>query len=202
MNYLTKISGLLAGSALFCSAQVYVLDNFNSGTATGSVNTNSSWNGQVTQGATTLSVGGTAKDDSGWNYVFADLTDLSAYNYVAITAQRDAGNVAANLSLSLMDDDSGNFSTITFNTSLFSVGSMTTVVLPVTWTWPGNAIASWNLGGGQPNPGTVAFRMTFDNVQLQTTSAVPEPSTYAAIVGIAAIAMVAYRRRQARAIAV
>ncbi len=197
MNYSLKLIGLLATSALFCSAQVYVLDNFNTGTATGSVDANTSWNGQLTQNVSTLTVGGTAKDDSGWVYTFGAPVDFSAYGYVALTAQREAANVAANMSLSLMDDVSGNSTTITFNTSLFSVGSLTTVVLPITWTTASDAIAGWNLGGGQATPGLVAFRMTFDNLQLQTTSAVPEPTTYAAIFGAAAMAMVAYRRRQA-----
>src|SRR4051812_42025872 len=120
MNRLYKTLTIFAVLATAGFAQVFVLDNFNLGGATGAVDGSTSWTGQVTPGANTITVGGTAKDDSGWIYTFGSLTDLSAYHYFSITAQRDSGNVAGNLSITLADDNGSDFTTITIATSSFA----------------------------------------------------------------------------------
>jgi hypothetical protein len=53
-------------------------------------------------------------------------------------------------------------------------------------------ITGWSLGGG--GLGTENFRMTFDTLAF-TTSAIPEPSTYAALLGLTALALAALRRK-------
>ncbi len=48
------------------------------------------------------------------------------------------------------------------------------------------------------NPGTAGYFMRFSHSDVQNLSAIPEPSTYAALAGLASLALVAWRRRQAK----
>jgi hypothetical protein len=75
---------------------------------------------------------------------------------------------------------------------------MSTVYIPVSWTSGIDVsnITGWSIGGG--DVGTTAFHMTFDNLAL-TASAVPEPSTYALLAGIACLGFIVIRRRLAKA---
>lgn len=193
------LAALLLGAS-HLSAQV-TLDTFDLGSSTGSVNTSTSWNNNVTTSSTFITVGGTANDDSGWSV--ANLTlNGSAYSYVAITARLESGNAASLLKVTF-EDDAFEALTVQVATSSFTTGAFTTVYIPVTWTSPFNAsaISGWNIGGGAASPGLAAFRMSFENLSLSATNGtpIPEPSTYAAIFGALALGFVAYRRRQARA---
>jgi hypothetical protein len=188
----TKIATLIA-SLLTASlpAQTVLLDNFNTGTASGAVISGTSWVGQVTQGATSLTVAGTAKDDNGWGATFSAV-NVSGMNYLNITAQRDAGNVAPTLSIQLLDENL-NSEVFTTPTSSFLVGAMSTVSIAIS-SWGSldpARITDWNIGGG--GVGTVAFRMTFDNLAL-SAAAIPEPSAVAALAGVAALGLAALRR--------
>lgn len=186
--------------ATFSQAQVFVLDNFDSGSASGAVNPSTSWSGNVTQNSTTITVGVNAKNDSGWGLSYgSSLQNFSNWNFIAITGQIDAGNATTSISVGFFDDngDSQAFSVLT---SSFQLGTPTTVYIPLVWsTVDPTLIAGWNIGGGAPSPGQNTFRMTFDNLALTLTStpAVPEPSTYAQIaLGLGALGFFAYRRRK------
>jgi len=191
MNKRITILSALAICVVSVNAQTILLDNFNLGTATGAVVGGTSWVGQVTPNATTITVGGTAGDQNGWAATGQNI-DASAMNWVAITAQVDSGNVAASVAVRFTDaslvSEIVNVSMISFTSSL------TTVYIPVAWTSgiDNSAITSWSIGGG--NVGSSTFHMTFDNLAL--TTAVPEPATYAVIFGALALGFVAYRRRQ------
>jgi hypothetical protein len=198
MNRILKAStGIFVAlvMSLSLSAQSLNLDDFGNGTTTGEVISGTSWVGQLTQNATTLTVGGSALSDSGWGAVNLALPDLSTFSFVALTLELLGDNTAANIFVTF--DDGGDFQTVTFNTSSFSVGAMTTVYVPIAWTINTATVEAWNIGGGIPPPGTgsPAFRMIFDNLAL--TSAVPEPSTYAMIAGVLVLGLAAWRRRVA-----
>jgi len=197
-----KVLVLLLGAiaAPMLSAQSYTLDDFNTGTTTGSAISGTSWVGQLTQGATTLTVGGAALSDSGWGAVNLTLPDVSSYSFVALTLQLSADNAASNIFVSF--DDGSSVQTVTFQTSSFSQLAMSTVYVPVAWTINTTTVEAWNIGGGEapPGTGTPAFRMAFDNLALSATGApVPEPSTYALIAGCLALGAVVWRRRSVRA---
>jgi hypothetical protein len=187
------ISLLFLCSVVGAQAQI-ILDNFNTGTATGAVVGSTSWVGQVTQNATTITVGGTANDDNGWGTTSASV-NATGMSFVTFTAQRDSGNAASSLTIQF-EDVSLNTQVYSFSTSAFSIGSLSTVSVALAWTggFDPTQITGWNIGGGAASPGSSAFRMTFDNLAL---TAVPEPSTYAAILGGLALGFAAWRRRSA-----
>ena len=174
-----------------------LLSSFNGAPADGATLSNSSWVGQVTQNTGTLTVAGTAVDDNGWGARGLSL-NASAMTYLAITAQRDTGNLAPTLFFQF-EDQSIRTRVLSLSTSLFAIGAPTTVhvALP-SWTidFGSNALSGWSLGGGgvSSSDTTVAFRMTFD--QIAFTSAIPEPATTAALLGLAALGAVAYRCRR------
>ncbi|WP_438480137.1 PEP-CTERM sorting domain-containing protein [Oleiharenicola lentus] len=197
----TAFTLLFLGVAASAFAQTLLIDDFNVSVTSGegTVNASSSWAGQVTQGATTIVIGGTAKDDNGFEYFPASFLNLSAFNQITVVGQRDVGNVATSFALSFDSFDGENFTTqvVSVAMSAFNIGSLTTVNIPVAWTIDATNIAYVSFGGG--SIGSAAFRMTLDNLAATTSvSAIPEPSTYAAIFGAMALGLVAYRRRQAR----
>ena len=161
----------------------------------GATRTGTTWVGQVTQNATTLTVAGTAADDNGWGASGLSL-NAASYTSLTLTAQRDAGNATPTLFLQF-EDRSSRTKIISVSSSLFALGTPTTVQVPLSgWTidFGPSDIAAWSIGGG--SVGTVAFRMTFDEISFGT-SAIPEPSTYAVLFGLFALGLVGYRRRAA-----
>lgn len=190
-----------ATCAATVSAQTLLLEDFgDGGNTTGSVISGTSWVGQLTQNATTLTVGGTALSDSGWGATGLTLGNLSSFAYVALSLQLAPTNAATSIFVTF--DDGSSVQTVTFLASSFSTSAFTTVYVPITWTINPATVEGWNIGGGAAPPGTgsPAFRMTFDTLQLSVSGApIPEPSTYAAIFGALALGFVAYRRRSLRA---
>jgi hypothetical protein len=180
----------------FTTPSSILLSNFGPDIGSGSVRAGTTWVGNVTQHATSITVAGTAADDNGWGASGLSL-NASGQSYLTITAQRDAGNLAPTLFVQF-EDRSSRTKVFSVSTSLFAEGTPTAVQIPLTgWTidFGVNDIAAWSIGGG--SVGTVAFRLTFDDLSF-TTSAIPEPSTFGFLAGLAALGAVAYRRRRAR----
>lgn len=192
MKHLIRIPALLILATAALSAQTIVLDNFNSGTASGATKSGTSWVGQVTQNSTTITVGGTAQNDNGWQDTGLAL-NLSGMNYIYVTAQRDTGhNATANFVVEFIDSSlaSQQFSV---STASFLVDSQSQVQIGIgSWTIDATNITDWTIGGGSTP--TLAFRMTVDDL-IVSASAIPEPSAFAALGGVLALGFVAYRRR-------
>jgi len=191
MKKLTIALGLFALAGV-AQAQTIVLDNFNSPGASGSITVGSSWVGQVTVNPTTITVGGSAKDENAWS-VPNTVINATGMNFIAITASVDAGNLAPNIVVGF-SDGALDHDVFSVNTSLFT-SSLSTVYIPVAWTSVDPTdVEEWDIGGG--TNGITTFHVTFDNLAFSATGPIPEPATYAAILGATALGFVAYRRRR------
>ena len=164
---------LLASFAFFggvaCSAQSLVLDSFNAGATAGSVRAGSSWVGNVTQNATSITVGGTATDVNGWGATGLSL-NASSMAFIAITGQRDSGHAATRFSIQL-EDRNLNTQVLSVSATAFSAGALTLVQIAIPrWNSGFDAahITGWSIGGG--GLGLAAFRMTFDQLAFTATT--------------------------------
>ena len=79
-----------------------MLDNFNTGAATGSVRPGSSWVGNVAQNSTSITIGGVATDVNGWAATGLSLS-ATGMNFLTVTGQRDSGNAAPMFAVQLQD---------------------------------------------------------------------------------------------------
>lgn len=189
-----------AMTALSGSPSSVAVASFGGDTGSGAVLAGTSWVGNVTQNAGSITVGGSARDDNGWGARRLSL-DATGMNFIAITAQRETGNQAASLFLQFEDRDLRT-QVFSVSTSEFAVGVPTTVHIPIgTWTvnFGSAAIASWSIGGGGVGSGVgaEAFRLTIDELSF-TASAIPEPATYATVCAIIALGCALRRRGRRR----
>jgi hypothetical protein len=192
------LSHRISEPARALSSSTIVLDSFDAGSANGSVRPLTTWVGQVTQNPTSITISGTARNDNGWGANSLNL-DATGLTFLNVTAQRDPGHAGSSLFLQLEDRAaSTNTHVIAIDTSLFAIGSPTMVQVPIGAYSPqflANAIGSWSIGGG--GVGTDDFRMTLYNLEL-TATAIPEPATVAAGLGVAAFGVGLLRRRRSR----
>jgi hypothetical protein len=158
------------------------------------------WAGQQNPG--TYSVTGTTSDDSGLELYsfdpsgFWDLTGLTA---LSLTAQADPGNEAATFLISLYDAND-NSATAYFESSTFAGASLVTGVSTLTYSdgFDPASVGYFRISGGEFF-GSTPLALTFDQVTAQSASAVPEPATYAALLGLLALAgTLGWRHRQIR----
>jgi hypothetical protein len=191
------LSFSLALLASRAGAQI-VLDDFTTGTqpGEGAALGTGSWVGQVTQNATTITVGGTAHDDNGWGVFNLPAFDASALHSIVITAQLDAGNAAPSFNVQFFDDVFGG-QAFSISTSAFVTGVMTTVTIPLgPWVSADpTQLSAWTIGGGNSATNGPFLHMTFDQLAL-TPSAVPEPATSAALAGVLVLGITLWHRRR------
>ena len=144
-----------------------VLDPFTSGATTGSVVAGTSWVGNITQNAGSITVGGTATNVNGWGASGLAL-NTTGLGFLTITAQRDAGNAASSLALQLVDAQL-NTRVVSVNTAAFTVGTPTTIQVQLPAASGGfnpAQVTGWSLGGG--GLGTELLRLTLDLFSLDT----------------------------------
>ena len=156
------------------SAQTIIIDTFNSGATTGSIRAGSSWVGNVTQNATSITIGGTATDVNGWGATGLSL-NATGMNFLTVTAHRDPGNAASKFAVQF-EDQAVNTHVISVPTSAFAVGTPTQVQVPLPATSGGfstSQIGSWSLGGG--GLGLELLRLTLEalSFDFMPTAGVP-----------------------------
>lgn len=208
---------LLVTGAALARGQI-VLDDFNAVTGAtnhGTVIGGTSWtiaptaSPTVTQNASSITVA--AKDENGWGAQNLTPFNVTGLNFIAITARPDAGNTASVIVVELRDSTvNSNPATFSVSMSLFTPGSFTTVYVPTnSWTsgsgsnasfsyvidsaFDKTSVSEWSIGGGSGTP-VVGFNVSFDHLAL-TASAIPEPSTYAALGGACALLAAVWRRK-------
>lgn len=144
-----------------------------------------------------LSITGTTPTNSstsGVEFFFPSYAGIGSNTLLSVTAQTLPGNASTSFQITLVDSGA-NLAFATFATSDFPNGSYTTLSSSLTMQSGFNSgeIDSFRISGAQVG-GTATFNVSFDHI-----SAIPEPSTYAAILGLAAMGVVAWKRRRRRA---
>lgn len=184
--------------------QTIVLDNFNSGTASGAVLNSTTWVGNVTQNSTSITINSPAKDDNGWGKIGFTPFDATGMNYVQVIGWVDvsAGHDTASSFTIQFEDSRLRTQVFSISTSVFNTVTSTLVQIPIPgWTsgFDPTQITGWTIGGGTQS-GILPYRMTLENLAMSaTSSAIPEPATYALLGGLLSLGTVTVWRIRRRA---
>ena len=205
-----RILSLFAVALLqIASLGAQVLNDFSAFTSTVATNFEGSWTisppgpdaalGTFSQGAGVYNItGGTNGELSKANFYFLNSAqdaleplNIGSNTSLALRAMLLPGNAATALTVTLYDSSASthaasvsyDFSSFSSATYLTSVGALTA---DIGFDW--SAIQSFSISGNMTG-GTAAL-----NISLDSLTAVPEPSTYAAILGLATLGFVGYRR--------
>ncbi len=208
MNNTRKVIAALVFLTGFTAQAQVTLQNFSSVVgantffhgsweATGNTGGTNSPNSQFVQGSGVYDFTGSApiiptnSADSKIEFFNSSPVSIGPNTQLSVTAQTLSGNVATSFAVFLFDTN-GKSASASFATSLFNGGNYATATLSLTFQsgFNSSVIDSMIISGAQP--GAIdAFKMSFDNVGV-----VPEPATYAAIVGSAALGLAYLRRRK------
>ncbi len=205
MNKLLAL--LTVGIALISGAvavKAQTLDTFSSfGSESGTTTFYGDWTSgsgapaaTFVQGSGVYTVKGVSDSDrSGVAFQPPSDFNLTGDSTLSLTAELAAGNTADSISVILFDG-SGLSSSATFILSTFNATTYTTQTSTL-FAQNGFNLAnvqSFKITGNNPGAdGSVA--VTFDQLAATQGSAIPEPSTYAAILGTVALGFVMLRRR-------
>jgi len=201
---------LMAVAVPFAAAQVTVAD-FTAAPSGSNLTVGLSWLASATPQFTAASgilsvgpVGGGTPTSTGY-FAYADIVtaatplgvNTSGYTNLDTIVRVDSGNAATSFNVILYDSGGQAALFATFSVSSLTVNSWNTVSSSLQAASEGgnpDDIAFFGIAG---NGSSQIFNMSFDKITLTSGSAVPEPSTYAAILGAMVLGFVAYRRRVA-----
>lgn len=122
----------------------------------------------------------------------------AAYHYVSLTGAVTASNVTPKLNFYIEDLDGNNSVLSHFDLSTFSA-NLSTVTVPLSFGGVDfTQVSFWGFTVDQPT--SPEFGFVFDNVALSATAPIPEPATYALLVGAGIFGFALHRGRRATAI--
>ena len=194
---------VLLGASLNAGTLLPIISNFTALTdlTSSGINTNyaagGTWanSGEMTFASGVLTVGSTTAISSD-SFNYASITSSpyvwTAGNRLSYTASVNAGNLSANFVVNLVDSGGTPVLTAVINTSGWLAGTPVSGTALFTPTGSGSTstLTYFNLtGDGTAN----AFRMSFDQFSI---TAIPEPSTYVALFGVATIGLAVWRKRR------
>ncbi len=159
-------------------------------------------NGSFSQGVGVYNFTGGMNDQfSGAEYFFAAPVDISGSNALSLTMELlpPTGTEADVLNVTLYDQN-GFSATSTFQLNSFNAGAYATA----TEAWMADASfdasqVTYYMISGLNSIGGANVDVSIDNLAAVTVTAVPEPGTYAAFAGVAALGLAFWRRRRAAA---
>jgi hypothetical protein len=138
---------------------------------------------------------GTPKNDGSFAVILGSTQNFSAYQFVNLAGSAFTGNATTSIAFSVEDLD-GNSGLATFDLANFVSGSGTASLDGLFSMVDATHIVSWGITTENQN-GASNFAFTFDQVSLSSTSAIPEPSTYAALAGgLGLVCAIVIRRRR------
>ena len=197
-----SIIALFAASALGLSAATLTFSDFSNfapGYFAGSWDENTFQSGPETFAVGNFGAGSAVNNGSFG--VFIGTIDLTGYTQVTLTGFASAGstaNATEFLNFFVMDENL-NTAIAQYTLTSFGTGSVPTAVsllIDLSGIDP-TKVTDW--GFGTTISGADAFAFTFTKVEV-STSAIPEPSTYAALFGAAALTAALRRRQPAKAV--
>ena len=120
--------------------------------------------------------------------------NFTNYNYLFATARVDSGNADTSFIIDLIASDGMTIvGSASFSTSLFTSG-FSTIETPINWTGSATQVQYFQLGGS--GNGSLADRLSFQNLTASTT-AVPEPNSCLLLgLGLSGLLLITHNRRK------
>ena len=184
-------------TAMMGMARATILSNFNNGDLTGTFS--NTWSGALVQNGSYATVGSPATDFGDYRSLTFSAVDITGQSLVTITAKLESGNTATGFTVNLISGSGSAAATAYFDASLFNSGGFTTA--STSWvdagTFNSTSLRAWQITGGSPASNTT-FRMSFDALSV-AAAAIPEPATYAGLLGAAVLAGAFWHKRRKNA---
>jgi hypothetical protein len=190
--YIFWVAAIFAIASSSAVSGAAPLSDFNNGDLTGTFS--NTWSGALIQNGTFASIGSPATDFGDYRSLTFSAIDITGLANVSITARLDLGNTATGFTVNLISGSGNASASAYFDASLFNTSNFVTV--STAWVDNGSfnpaSLRAWQITGGSPSS-TTNFRVSFDSLSV---SAIPEPSTFAALIGLASLGFCAVRRRR------
>jgi hypothetical protein len=131
------------------------------------------------------------------DYFLATPINIGSNNAISVYVKLTGSNTGANFAVTFGNDVASKYATAVFSTASLNVNTYT--LLSTTYVADAGfspSVVDMIRVSGVSGGGTLSLGVSIDYISAVTVSAVPEPATYAAIFGLAALGFGAVRRRR------